>query len=39
MVISHRLHREPGCLRSLLRRHGIEPGERAEPDGGVARPA
>jgi hypothetical protein len=36
---NQRLHRELGRLRDLLRRHGIEPDEGAEPDGGAARPA
>jgi hypothetical protein len=36
---NERLHRELGSLRDLLRRHGIEPDEDAEPDGGAARPA
>jgi len=36
---NQRLHRELGRLRDLLRRHGIEPDEGAEPDGDAARPA
>ena len=36
---NQRLHRELGRLRDLLRRHGIEPDQGAEPDGGAARPA
>jgi len=36
---NQRLHHELSRLRDLLRRHGIEPDEGAEPDGGAARPA
>ena len=36
---NQRLHDELDRLRGLLRRHGIEPDEGAEPEGGASRPA